>query len=264
MPAIVMPEWLKSPNVAADYARGLATGAQVGEASARLQAEERRANMAAQAHQEQLQQQTALQEARIQTEKAYHQEQLGLQQARLDEVAKMNQAKTAEAAAKLASMQKFNALAPKLGTARAMFEAGIGTPALAMGAERAQQTETDRTKAMGLRERAVKVSEAREAREAAKPPTGAKGLTATYNLPTDLEGKSPGSVRGPLSDLQERFGTNLPPAMQSSAAPAASPKADEPVTKLDTPKDVADAYKAGKLTRAQAEKMLKDEFGVKE
>jgi RecB family endonuclease NucS len=67
------------------------------------------------------------------------------------------------------------------------------------------------------------------------------------SLPVNL-----GLLKGAVSDMQAGRLT----------APVA--KEDMPVTKLDTPADVAAAYKAGKLTRAQAEKMLKEDFGIKE
>jgi hypothetical protein len=103
MPDIPIPPWLKSPDVAADYSRGLAIGAQVAESNARLSQEAQRTAMEAQTRAQTLKQEQLQQQTRLQTEAAYKQTQIALQKQRLDEAAKLNDAKVKSAAMKVAA-----------------------------------------------------------------------------------------------------------------------------------------------------------------
>lgn len=102
---IVIPPWLKAPDLAEDYTRGLQIGTQAAEARARISAENTRTTMEAQARQQTLQQSHLLEQARLATETAYKKTQLQLESERLAEVERVNAFKTREAALTLADRQ---------------------------------------------------------------------------------------------------------------------------------------------------------------
>lgn len=103
--AVIIPPWLKAPDLAADYTRGLQIGTQVAEAQARISAENTRTAMESQARQQTLQQEHLTQQTRLATETAYKKTQLQLESQRLSEVAKVNAQKTQDAAMALADRQ---------------------------------------------------------------------------------------------------------------------------------------------------------------
>lgn len=105
MANIVMPPWLKAPDLAEDFTRGLQIGTQAAEARARIAAENTRTSMEAQARQQTLQQEHQMQQARLATETAYKKTQLQLESDRLAEVERVNALKTREAALTLADRQ---------------------------------------------------------------------------------------------------------------------------------------------------------------
>ncbi len=216
MPQPYTPPWLDAPDLAGNYLKGLQIGSQVAEANARISAEQTRTAMEAQARQQTLQSEHLLQQQRLATETAYRKTELNLQQARLAEVAKVNAAKTREAALVLADKQGFAAdLAGGMPLEQALYRhPRISSPA---AVESAQKAALDLgTQRLNLRKSELELQTAREERaaaKAAKPPE----LKGTYKATG--EDNSTTEVTGPLDQLQDRFGTNLPPSMRRKAGP---------------------------------------------
>lgn len=149
--AVTSLPWLKPAEEAENYLRGLQVGQQAAEASARLQEQQARVAMEAQAHQETLQQRSLEDAQRIQVSKAYHDAEIGLQQQRLEEVRQEAAQKTRTAAAKLSQQLKFNQVYKDTGDVQqALFESNMGTPQNIIAARRnvedlgSQRTELSR------------------------------------------------------------------------------------------------------------------------
>lgn len=104
---VTIPEWLKAPDVGADYARGLQIGAQVADARARLDVQRQDTQLRAQVAQQDAEQQRALEQQRIATTAAYQQQQIQLRRQQLDQVKAMNDQKTANAARQLVAKQQW-------------------------------------------------------------------------------------------------------------------------------------------------------------
>ncbi|HTQ49256.1 MAG TPA: hypothetical protein VMJ12_01000 [Candidatus Acidoferrales bacterium] len=102
-----LPSWLRAPDVAGDYARGLQIGASVREAKARLAQEQQEFAIRTQIQSQQNQQQHNLEQQRIAVANAYRQEQIALRQQQLDEVKAVNDQKTANAARQFAARQEW-------------------------------------------------------------------------------------------------------------------------------------------------------------
>lgn len=136
----VIPEWLNTPNVGALYAQGLSIGAQVAEKNAQLQQEARRMEMESAVRQEQIKRQSAMEQARLATQKAYQTMQIELEQQRLGQAAQGVQLRTQAAAQKLADQQKFAGLIRNnvpMDQALAQVP-GLATPSALMAAKRDQ------------------------------------------------------------------------------------------------------------------------------
>ena len=247
----VIPSWLEAPDTAGEYLKGVQIGSGIAGERARLEQEQSRAAMEHELRTQQMQKDAQLQSAQLQTTKAYREAQLGLRKQQLDEAAKMNAQRTQAAATRLKQQiaaQEMRAQHPEMPESEVLWRSGAGTPVNIHEAKAAEETAKYHADELALR----KQTEDRLAMANAQKP-----LTGTYNLPADDKGQSAGSVRGPLSGLQERFGTNLPPQMQ---LPKAQPK---PAVKYQTAKDVQAAYRGGELSRAEASKMLTEQFSFK-
>lgn len=269
---ITVPPWLDAPDLAGNYLKGLQIGSQVAEANARISAEQTRAQMEAQARQQTLESEHLIQQQRLATETAYRKTELNLQQARLAEVAKVNAAKTREAALVLADKQGFAAdLAGGMPLEQALYRhPRISSPAAVESAQKAaldlgSQRLALRKSELDLRQQ----QEDRAAAKAAKPPE----LKGTFKDASGAE------VAGPLNELQDQFGTNLPASMQRKPEPfVAMPKealdrlqdrmapytqavVDATNGKFSSPAEVKSAYSSGKLSREKARQILKEQFG---
>jgi hypothetical protein len=125
----IIAPWLKAPDIAEDYLRGLALGQQAADTRQRLAAEQQRTAMEAQARQDTLQREALQEQQRIAIEKAYRDSEIGLQQQRLAEVQRANAEKTRAAAMKLHQQTTFNKVYQDTGDVQqALFASGLGTP----------------------------------------------------------------------------------------------------------------------------------------
>lgn len=156
--AILAP-WLKAPDLAQDWLRGVALGQQAAEASQRLSAERERTAMEAQARAETLQRENAEQQQRIAVQKAYQDAQIGLRQQQLREVQQQNALKTRAAAMKLHQQTVFNKTYQDTGDVqKALFASGLGTPQNILAARKdvedlGSQRLAQRQEALELREK---------------------------------------------------------------------------------------------------------------
>lgn len=284
MPVITNLPWIKAPDLAGDYARGLALGVQAKDAAARLSAENTRTQMEAQARSETLKQETLREQARIQTDTAYKQQTLMLQQAKAKEVADEAAAKTKAAANTMAAQHKFASLlaagvpedqalsqVPELATATAVSAAQRAKDAnAARGMTQAHQDAT-----MALEKQKFKLEQDREARlqagtdtdttttretfpaVAAEPavPAGT-GLFGTGFLASKGSPAVPGSPARTVTTKTKIGDDNakLPALPTSPAATAAAPE-------YKTAAYVRAAFHDGKLTRKEASKILVEQFG---
>jgi hypothetical protein len=295
--AIQEPSWLKAPDAAGEYTKGLAIGAQVSEAKARLQAQAEETSARLRQQSDQMEQQHAVEQQKIQVAQSYHQQQSELRKQRLGQIEAVNAEKTKAAARAFEAKQAWQTgldhidndtsltpeqkdaqktrlimrLAPVMGIA--------GTEAATMLRETrppkptvpasvtdngdfVKVTQPNGTVSLHAKPKSgastvkVKVSDA-PGGILTVPQERARALIA--GLPQDMAddpvNKAALSITpvGPYNRVPRGEKPSQPPSNQ-----------DVPVTKLDTQADVVAAYKAGKLTREQAAKMLKDEFGVKE
>lgn len=108
--AIVIPPWLKSPDIASDFLRGVAEGGQLAAERARLNQQAVNAQMEASARAQVQQQENLREQARLATQKAYQDAQIGLEKQRLDEATMVNKAKLESAARKAMASQKLSTL----------------------------------------------------------------------------------------------------------------------------------------------------------
>ena len=155
---MMIAPWLKAPDLAADWLHGVALGQQAAQASQRLQVEQSRAAMEAQARSETLQQRTLEEQQRIAVSKAYQQSEIGLQQQRLQEIQQVNTEKTRAAAMKLHQQTTFNKVYQDTGDVqKALFASGMGTPSNVLAARKdvedlGAQRLAQRQQALELRE----------------------------------------------------------------------------------------------------------------
>jgi len=166
--AIIAP-WLKAPDIAGEYLRGLAIGQQASQAQQRLQAEMERTAMEAEVRANTLKQQ-ALQDAqRIQVTKAYHDAEIGLKQQQLQEVAQVNAQKTRQAAVKLHQQTTFNRVYGETkDVQKALFASGMGTPQNVMAARK--DVEDLGSQRLAQRQEALEFREQQAKDKAAKVP----------------------------------------------------------------------------------------------
>lgn len=108
--AIVIPGWLKAPDIASDFLRGVAEGGQLAAERARLNQQAVNAQMEASARAQVQQQENLREQARLATQKAYQDAQIGLEKQRLDEATMVNRAKLESAARKAMASQKLSSL----------------------------------------------------------------------------------------------------------------------------------------------------------
>ncbi len=256
--------WLNPPDIAGAYSHGLQIGAQIGEEQNRLNAEKERAQMELQARQKTAEQEHAMQQARMATEQAYRQNEIGLRQQQLQQAQQVNTFRVQQAAtllAKHAQADKF--IAQGMPHAEALWRAGLGTPAMA-DAENTAKAAAERFGETQRHNRALESeAQTREQRLADKP--AATSVPRISNVPLQ-----PGNSEGPKVSMRmdspmvnQLLGTNAPPGtgtnygvVPASPAPPASP--------FKSPDDVKAAAKAGKLTRAQAHQVLRDQFGFEQ
>lgn len=300
--AITVPPWLQPTDSAQEYTKGLAIGAQVSEAKARLQAQAEETSARLRQQSDQMEQQHAVEQQKIQVAQSYHQQQAELRKQRLGQIERVNAEKTQAAARAFEAKQAWQTglnridndtsltdeqkdaqktrlimrLAPVMGIA--------GTEAATMLRETRPPKPTVPASVTDNGD-FVKVTQPNGTVTLHPKPKGAAStvrvrvsdapggiLTVPADKARDLIASLPKDMaddpvnkavlsmtpRGPGSPelhhtVPRGANTPQPPSNQ-----------DVPVTKLDTQADVVAAYKAGKLTREQAAKMLKDEFGVKE
>lgn len=157
MPTIA--PWLKAPDIAGEYLRGLSIGSQVAESRARLQQQATHEAMQAQIQQQQLQQRSLEDAQRIQVSKAYHDAELGLKEQQLQQVQQLNAQKTKQAAMKLQAQSRFNQVYKETGDVqKALFASGMGTPQNVLAARKdvedlGSQRLAQRQESLELRER---------------------------------------------------------------------------------------------------------------
>ncbi len=91
-----LPPWIKAPDLAGDYARGLQLGQQAAQESQRLQMQ-----------QEENQRSHLMEQQRLQVDKAYKDQQLALDKQKVDQAAQLAQIKVNESARALDSQKKY-------------------------------------------------------------------------------------------------------------------------------------------------------------
>ena len=135
---VAIPSWLEAPDTAGAYLHGLQIGTGVAEARARNQQQQAQSQMESSIRMQQIEKQSELQKARLQTEAAYRDTQLELRNRQLGQVEQMNAMRTQQAAMKLADQQKFSQL---IGGGMSVREAlaqvpSMATPQAVIGAEK--------------------------------------------------------------------------------------------------------------------------------
>lgn len=211
MPVIVPPR-TEFADLAGDYLRGVQTGQSIAAARQRIDAENARTQMEAQARQQTLQEETLRRNAQLQTEAAYRKTQLALEQQRLDAAAQINAAKTHEAAMVLADKQGFAAdLAGGMPVEQALYRhPRISSPAA---------VESARRDALNLGDQRIKLAQQRAEQEAQRIKIAQDKAAAVPEIKgtviqRDDQGREIGSIRGNLSQVQTQAGTNAPPMMR--------------------------------------------------
>lgn len=154
-----IPDWLKTGDAGAEFARGLAAGQQAREAENRIQAAQAESQMRAQAHAEQVKRQSMIETARIQTQAAYQQQQLGLQQQRVQQAQEVIGLRTKAAADSLAARARYTKILqdnPDMPQSEALIRSGFGSAANIGAARSLETSETQRAADFGLRQQAEK------------------------------------------------------------------------------------------------------------
>jgi hypothetical protein len=257
--ATEIPPWLQPPDIAGQYAHGLQLGVSLAQEQQRLAAEEHRTQMEAQVRQQSLQHETLMQQARLQTETAYHAAELGMQRDRLNQAAQATEARTAHAGAVLAQRTKIQDARAAAAAAKMADQDGFAkdlavgmpveqalyrhphltTPAAAIQAHKAAQDTTGERlelskRRLDLQERVLKARENRP------------GKIGSMDIPLPA---GPGELSGPMLKgvpldsalINQVMGTNAPagtgtnfsaraqsPAAAGNATPAAQPAAESP------------------------------------
>lgn len=106
----IIPPWLRSPDIASDFLRGVAEGGQLAAEKARLNQEAVRTQMEASARAQVQQQENLREQTRLMTEKAYHDAEIGLAKQQLDEATMVNRAKLESTARKAMASQRLSTL----------------------------------------------------------------------------------------------------------------------------------------------------------
>lgn len=291
----VQIEMARPADLAGDYLRGVETGAQIKEARQRLDVQQQETQARLQQAAAQQQQQHAVEQQRIAVTQAYHQQEAELKKRQLDEAAAMNAQKTAAAARAFQAKQDLQkamddidsdaALSPEQKDAKkttAIMRMGFMTGA--PGSEISEMikasrppkaevpaTVTDKGDYLQIKQPNGTVTIHPKPNSGKEPTIKVKVSDSPGGILNVPASHARATIAGLPQDMADdpvnKAAISLAPAGPYDRTPKTSPstaKSDTPVTKLDTPADVAAAYKAGKLTRAQAAKMLKDDFGIKE
>lgn len=206
---------MREPDLAGDYLRGAAIGAQLSESRQRLAAENNRVAMEANIRSQTLQQESLREQVRIQTQKAYHDSQIGLQQQHLAQIQQVNAMKIKQAAMKVAAQQKLNGLL-RAGVPldKALYQVPeLSSPTLINEIERQAQQHADSTRRMNLTESGQAIANKRLDNQ-----TGLQTVTKEVDA---TEGK-PAVDAQPASSGILGFGAH--PAIPGSAAVPALPK----------------------------------------
>ena len=269
MPLPATP-WLNPPDVAGEFTKGLSIGASIGQEQARLQAEHERTLMEATARAETAKQSALQAQARIQTEAAYRTATLGLQQQRLQDAKAENDAKTKEAALKLADQQGFAAdMKSGMKIEDALFRhPRLSTPAAAVAAHK--DTLDLGTQRLDLRQQQIDLQARaltdRENKQAVppKPPAAKSG-----SLPLPEGGTVRADVRSPMFKAKqagikgwEKLSPDAADDMSIDRPPTGPAPALPPAPAFQKPAEVRAALKAKQITRDQAGKILRDQFGM--
>jgi hypothetical protein len=218
--------------------------------------------MEAQVRQQQIQRETTLQQQQLATQQAYHQAQIGLRSQALEQANQVNQFKMQNAARSMAANRGFEqAVQGGLPIEQALLKFPGANPSTVIAAHKA---DTDTAGAsLALRQQEFQERQAKDAK--------GRGLTET--MTTGGEAGDTTRYSGPpeaFNDMaaareNEIFGNLKPNGAAPNAAPAAPSQGAPPAAPaFNAPGDVVAAYKAGKLSRADAKKLLTSQFGVKE
>ena len=250
--------WLTPADPAAEMARGAQIGAQIASERSRLQLERQRMQMETQVRQEDAQRQQKYEEARLATENARVQAETGLRQERLGQLQQQYQQKTQAAAQKWAAQQSYaQDIQHGFSHEQALYRNPLLlTPQAQMDAQKfdqdfsAKQLDIASKRQQDEHQRMLDAEEAR---------TGKQGQYR-FSMHTDPADQSSPTVEtaGTYEDLANRLGTNF-----TGRVPAPADY-KPPAPTYNSKDDVVSAFKAGKLTRADAKKMLTEQFGVKE
>lgn len=232
--AITLAPWLKAPDLAGDWLRGVALGQQAAEARQRIQAEQARTAMETQARADTLQRETLQEQQRIAIEKAYKDTELGLQQQRIQEIQQQNAQRTKAAAVKLHQQTMFNKVYQDTGDVqKALFASGLGTPANVLAARK--DVEDLGAQRLAQREESLKFREDQAAKKKpvprkigeksiTDPITGDKTTSYQFEQP-DVPGATNAPAKGP-----KRFKWD---AAKAGLVPVGAPAATEDVNESD-------------------------------
>lgn len=249
----IIPPWLQAPDVAGDYAKGLALGTQAAEAKQRLQAEQARTAMEAQLRSQMIERQTRMEQARLQAQTAYHQQQLELRNQRLQQFQQVNDAHLKDTALKAADQQGFaQDLAGGMSVEQALYRhPRLTTPGAAVAAHK--DTLDEAGSALGLRQQGLDLAakrlemqqQALQDREARPDKIG----TMDIPLPAPPGGnvfETPTLKGVPLDSalINQVMGTNAPPGVgtnypgrRKAAGVTASPTPFQEGAKIRSKKD---------------------------
>jgi hypothetical protein len=253
---VVIPEWLKAPDVAGDYQRGLSLGVQVAGERARLQQEAVRTQMEYQARQQTQQQEALREQARLKVQQAYEQTQIALRQQNLQRLQEATAARTREAALTLGDKQGlFKDLQSGMPPEQAYFRHPRAASVANIEAERQKAIELgnqkDRERTADLEQQRLDLEKQRAIPHVTR--------TVTHKNADGTETKEEGPENAfPQSQDGLSWGMRTLKSGGGATAPTEAPST------YGSAQDVVSAYKAGKLSRADAKKLLTEQFGVKE
>lgn len=232
------PPWLKAPDLAADWLHGVALGQQAAEARQRLQAEQTRTAMEAQARSESLQRQTLEEQQRIEVSKAYRDAEIGLQQQRLQQIQQQNAQKTWAAAVKLHQQTTFNKVYQDTGDVqKALFASGMGTPQNVLAARK--DVEDLGSQRLAQRQEALKFREKEYQDKLAKKPVprriGEKAITdpITGDKTTSYQFEQPDVPGQPAAGAAKGVKRFKWDATKAGLVPVGAPTEDSDTDEMD-------------------------------
>lgn len=257
--AAIIPPWLQPPSdPGAQYISAFHAGSAVAMEQARLQQEAERSAMAA-AEKAQIAQQDALQQQqKIEIEKSYNQSQIGLKKQMLDQ-AQQKIAQTAQAASrKFAAQEQIKqAIAGGMPADEAYLRFGGEAFNSMAGVGALSKQVRDRANPFVPTGMIEPVTGSPMVQRA--PGQWERGLAADKgpSVSTPMNPDQPWGARmtGRFMDPKMRpyLGTNAPPLAGNPANVSSQYK---------TPAEVGAAYKAHKITRAEATRILKGQFSI--